>query len=91
MNANAIKEGGMRKGAITGGALGSLDVGWLNSRNDNVGKEMEAELWEEAQQLVENAESRIGLQNAMQQRDNEGMLNIEGRQKSNDTGELDQS
>jgi hypothetical protein len=32
--------------------LGSLDVGWLNSRNDNVGKEMEAELWEKASSLV---------------------------------------
>lgn len=35
------------------GGLGSLDVGWLNSRNDDVGKEMEAELWAEAQQFIE--------------------------------------
>ncbi|MCJ1394953.1 hypothetical protein MMC18_007834 [Xylographa bjoerkii] len=33
--------------------LGNLDIGWLNSRNDNVGNEMEAELWEQARDLVE--------------------------------------
>ena len=33
--------------------LGNLDIGWLNSRNDKVGKEMEAELWKEACDLVE--------------------------------------
>ena len=37
----------------SGGGLGSLDVGWLNSRNDKVGREMEAELWAEAQQFIE--------------------------------------
>ena len=42
------------KGGITGGGLGGLDVGWLNSRNDNVGKEKEAELWEEAERFVGN-------------------------------------
>lgn len=36
----------------TTGGLGSLDVGWLNSRNDNVGKNMEAELWMKAQEFV---------------------------------------
>jgi len=44
------------KGAITGGGLGSLDVGWLNSRNDRVGKEMEAELWDQAQEFVRDFE-----------------------------------
>ncbi|MCJ1382794.1 hypothetical protein MMC17_005907 [Xylographa soralifera] len=33
--------------------LGNLDIGWLTSRNDKVGKEMEAELWEQARDLVE--------------------------------------
>ncbi|MCJ1286642.1 hypothetical protein MMC26_005988 [Xylographa opegraphella] len=33
--------------------LGNLDIGWLNSRNDKVGKQMEAELWEQARDLVE--------------------------------------
>lgn len=36
----------------TAGGLGNLDVGWLNSRNDNVGKVMEAELWAKAQEFV---------------------------------------
>jgi len=52
---NAKQLGG-NKGAVTGGGLGNLDVGWLNSRNDNVGKDMEAELWEEAQRFVERLE-----------------------------------
>lgn len=49
----ANKQGVPRRGVITGGGLGSLDIGWLNSRNNNVGKEMEAELWEEAQKRLE--------------------------------------
>ena len=45
-----------------GGGLGNLDVGWLNSRNDKVGKEMEAELWAKAEELVKErlAESQVG-------------------------------
>jgi hypothetical protein len=44
------------KGPITGGGLGNLDIGWLNSRNDNVGKEKEAELWEDALRIVQRLE-----------------------------------
>lgn len=33
-----------------------MDIGWLNSRNDNVGKEKEAELWEEALRIVQRLE-----------------------------------
>ena len=53
MQQGANRPGVPRRGVITGGGLGSLDIGWLNSRNNNVGKEMEAELWEEAQRRVE--------------------------------------
>lgn len=53
MQQGANRQGVPRRGVITGGGLGSLDIGWLNSRNNNVGKEMEAELWEEAQRRVE--------------------------------------
>ena len=49
---------GGSKGAIIGGGLGSLDVGWLNSRNDNVGKEMKSELWGEAEKFVHKLEKR---------------------------------
>lgn len=48
---------GSGKGAITGGGLGSLDVGWLNSRNDRVGKEMEAKLWDQAREFVQTVQS----------------------------------
>ena len=35
------------------GGLGNLDIGWLNSRSDAVGKEMEAEIWEKAEALLQ--------------------------------------
>lgn len=40
--------------------MGLLDVGWLNSRDDSVGKELEAELWRELEGLVEEAERKMG-------------------------------
>ena len=50
-NAPSLQPNKERVG-LGGGRLGSLDVGWLNSRNDRVGKEMEAELWSKAEDLV---------------------------------------
>lgn len=44
------------RSAITGGGLGNLDIGWLNSRNDNVDKEMEAELWNKASTFLAGLE-----------------------------------
>lgn len=41
------------KNTITNGGLGNLDIGWLNSRNNDIEKTMEAELWEQAQGLVQ--------------------------------------
>ena len=38
------------------GGMGNLDIGWLNSRNGLVEKEMEAELWAQAEDLVRSAE-----------------------------------
>ena len=35
------------------GAIGKLDVGWLNSRSSKVEREMEAELWERARAQLE--------------------------------------
>ena len=56
---NPARQASASKGSITGGGLGSLDVGWLNSRNDKVGKEKEARLWEEAAAFLETR-SEIG-------------------------------
>ncbi|OJJ62201.1 hypothetical protein ASPSYDRAFT_55118 [Aspergillus sydowii CBS 593.65] len=39
--------------AAAAGASNPLDVSWLNSRKDTVGKEKEAELWAAARQFVE--------------------------------------
>ena len=54
LSSNLTSSQSSREKAITGGnGLGKLDVGWLNSQNDKVGKEMEAELWAQARELVE--------------------------------------
>lgn len=41
------------KSTITNGGLGNMDIGWLNSRNDKIEKTMEAELWQQAHDLVQ--------------------------------------
>lgn len=51
-------------GGKGGVGMGVLDVGWLNSRNDSVGKEMEAELWRELEGLVEGVEKKMGRDGA---------------------------
>lgn len=43
---------------VSGGGLGNLDVGWLNSRNDYVGKNMEAALLKEASEFLAGLESQ---------------------------------
>ncbi|CAF9941161.1 hypothetical protein IMSHALPRED_002455 [Imshaugia aleurites] len=58
LNAMPSRMAGGNRGVITGGGIGNLDVGWLNSRNDNVGKEMEAELWEAAEKFIAKIEER---------------------------------
>lgn len=61
------------KSTITNGGLGNIDIGWLNSRNDNVEKIMEAEVWEQAQLLVQKTlRSRTTSGN-----DNGGSMNID--------------
>ena len=57
------KSVGGNKAAFTGGGLGHLDVGWLNGRNDNVGKEMKSELWGEAENFVHKLEKRKASNN----------------------------
>lgn len=47
-------------GGKGGVGMGLLDMEWLNSRNDSVGKEMEAELWKELEGLVEGVENKMG-------------------------------
>lgn len=61
------------KSTITNGGLGNIDIGWLNSRNDNVEKIMEAELWEQAQLLVQQTLRR----KATSGDDNGGAMNID--------------
>ncbi|KAG7009958.1 vacuolar protein sorting-associated protein vps5 [Physcia stellaris] len=47
---------------VSGGGLGNLDVGWLNSRNDYVGKNMEAALLKEASEFLAGLESQESQQ-----------------------------
>ena len=37
--------------------LGSLDVSWLNSRNDQVSEDIEAEIWSKAREFVDELDS----------------------------------
>ncbi|CAK4034227.1 unnamed protein product [Lecanosticta acicola] len=43
---------------IKNGGLGNFDVGWLNSRGNKVGEEKEAELMQEAKELLEDVLAR---------------------------------
>nr|POE92403.1 hypothetical protein CFP56_69650 [Quercus suber] len=47
-------------GKIINGGLGNLDVGYLNSKGNKVGAEKEAELVEEAKQLLESRAKGAG-------------------------------
>lgn len=41
------------------GAIGNLDVGWLNSRSTRVERDMEAELWSRAKGLLQKEEDQM--------------------------------
>lgn len=55
---------------VTNSGLGKLDVGYLNSRSDTVGKQKEAELWAQARKLMEDMANGDGHEDA---RDADGM------------------
>jgi hypothetical protein len=44
------------------GAVGNLDVGWLNSHGSRVERDMEAELWADARKFLEKEGSNIKLE-----------------------------
>lgn len=50
--------GGAEGERMKNGGLGNFDVGWLNSRGNKVGDEKEAELIQEARQLLEDVLER---------------------------------
>ncbi|KAL4929293.1 mediator of RNA polymerase II transcription subunit 11 [Aspergillus undulatus] len=52
-SAGARTEGSFASAAAAAGASNPLDVSWLNSRKDTVGKEKEAELWRAAREFVQ--------------------------------------
>ncbi|KAH8431836.1 mediator of RNA polymerase II transcription subunit 11 [Aspergillus melleus] len=47
-------------GGAAAGASNPLDISWLNSRKDTVGKDKEAELWAAARGFVEQISSSAG-------------------------------
>ena len=57
-NMLSTKQTGATKQASKGTGQSNLDIGWLNARNDKVGKEMEAELWAEAKNFVQTLEEQ---------------------------------
>ena len=57
-NMPSTKQTGGTKHSSKGTGQSNLDIGWLNARNDRVGKEMEAELWAEAKAFVQALEEQ---------------------------------
>ncbi|ODA78997.1 hypothetical protein RJ55_04587 [Drechmeria coniospora] len=45
------------------GDVGTLDVGWLNSRSTRVEREMEAEAWQDARELLERLKAKQTAEN----------------------------
>lgn len=43
------------------GAVGNLDVGWLNSRGARVERDMEAELWDKAKEFLEKDGDKLKI------------------------------
>lgn len=50
---SASRTGDTAAGGGAAGAANPLDISWLNSRKDTVGKEKEAELWASAREFME--------------------------------------
>ncbi|KAL4993419.1 mediator complex protein-domain-containing protein [Aspergillus recurvatus] len=71
---SSSRTGDSGSGAAAGGASNPLDVSWLNSRKDTVGKEKEAELWAAARQFVQ----RINQANS----EDKATVKVEGGQES---------
>ncbi|KAL4802721.1 mediator complex protein-domain-containing protein [Aspergillus unguis] len=66
---------GAGSGAGAGaGASNPLDVSWLNSRKDTVGKEKEAELWAAAAEFVQQTQNTRS--------EDKAMVKVEGGQES---------
>jgi hypothetical protein len=57
-NPHIPKEQQLDPERVKNGGLGNLDVGWLNSRGNKVGAEKEAELIQEAKELLETMLAR---------------------------------
>ncbi|KAK1139933.1 hypothetical protein N8T08_011010 [Aspergillus melleus] len=53
-------------GGAAAGASNPLDISWLNSRKDTVGKDKEAELWAAARGFVEQISNSAGKQERME-------------------------
>ncbi|KAJ5156947.1 uncharacterized protein N7482_008047 [Penicillium canariense] len=63
-DATGTGAGGLGAGTGSGsGAANPLDISWLNSRKDTVGKDKEAELWAAARGFVEQLGKSPGGQN----------------------------
>ncbi len=90
--ASLSKQMGGGRSVITGGGLGSLDVGWLNSKNDHIGKGMEAGLWEEAQQFVEKLKQEHRLsEKSVGNIDEQPLHRTSSNLEQNQESQMDQS
>lgn len=69
--------------AVMGG-LGNLDLAWLNSRSDTVGRDMEAQIWAQTRSFLEEFERQRTSQSSNGE---EGMVAAEGDIMDIDTRE----
>ncbi|KAJ5179121.1 hypothetical protein N7492_002331 [Penicillium capsulatum] len=65
-------------GTVASTAANPLDISWLNSRKDTVGKDKEAELWAAARQYVEQLDkTTVGNENANQPAGNSEEMQVD--------------
>ncbi|KAJ6101797.1 hypothetical protein N7486_004224 [Penicillium sp. IBT 16267x] len=76
-DATGTGAGGSGTSAGSGAASNPLDISWLNSRKDTVGKDKEAELWASARRFVEQLDASFGSQPSGKQSGNAEQMHVD--------------
>ncbi|THC97319.1 hypothetical protein EYZ11_003210 [Aspergillus tanneri] len=64
-------------GGTATGAANPLDVSWLNSRKDTVGKDKEAELWAAAREFVEHIRNPAAMERLREKQGNQEKMEVD--------------
>lgn len=76
-DASGTGASGAGTSAGSGAAANPLDISWLNSRKDTVGKDKEAELWASARQFVEQLDGPPGPQRGDKPSENAEQMQVD--------------